>query len=47
MTTNKKASEQQPPAHLSAAMKKWWGQLDDTFAFEPHQYKLLRLAAEA
>jgi phage terminase small subunit len=48
MTPTKKASNPfAPPAHLSDSMKRWWRDLNKTFAFEVHQLKILRVAAEA
>jgi P27 family predicted phage terminase small subunit len=36
-----------PPGHLSAESQVLWRELADTFDFEPHEVKLLRLALEA
>jgi len=47
MTPTKKNSEQEPPAHLSQSMRRWWRDLNATFDFEAHQYKVLRVACEA
>jgi phage terminase small subunit len=44
MTTK---SKPKPPTHLSAAMKKWWEQVEHYHLLEGHHRHLLRLAAEA
>src|SRR3954454_14430046 len=36
-----------PPGHLSAESQTLWRELTDSFTFEPHETKLLRLALEA
>lgn len=37
----------QAPKHLSQAARKWWRETDDAYILEPHQVKILTLAAEA
>ena len=36
-----------PPRHLSAASKKWWRAVLDSYDLEPHHLKLLEAAATA
>lgn len=36
-----------PPAHLRAATKRWWSGVLEEFDLEPHDIRLLTLAAEA
>jgi P27 family predicted phage terminase small subunit len=36
-----------PPPHLSASSKRWFREVVDTYALEPHHLKLLQAAAEA
>ena len=36
-----------PPAHLSAAMRKWWSSVIENYDLEEHHRKLLTLACEA
>ena len=36
-----------PPDHLSAASKRWWLEVVEGFALEPHHLRLLELAASA
>ena len=36
-----------PPKHLSTASKRWWLEIVEGFALEPHHLRLLTLAAQA
>jgi phage terminase small subunit len=36
-----------PPGHLSAASKRFWSAVSDSFELETHHFALLRLALEA
>src|SRR5262245_1417686 len=38
---------EQPPSHLSAAMKSWWLEVHRTYQLEAHHRHLLQLACEA
>ena len=42
MTTNARV-----PSHLASATKRWYRQVLDDYALEPHHLRLLTLAAEA
>lgn len=38
---------QDPPEHLSSASQRWWLEVVEGFALEPHHLRLLELAASA
>jgi len=40
-------SAPKPPAHLSAATRRWWSSVAADFELEPHHLRLLTLAGEA
>jgi hypothetical protein len=36
-------AEPKAPPHLKAATRRWWSEVVDTYALEPHHLKLLAL----
>src|SRR2546423_277300 len=40
-------AEPKPPAHLSAASRRWWSTIAEDYELEVHHLELLTLAAEA